>query len=186
MNRRKFIRDSSLMASALTLTPSLDWGAESLSPPADQKRIDRQALVTRHDIDWASLDGQIPLGNGNFAFNADGTGLETVGGNTMSHWCWHNFPLPPGVTRDDIKPWATPDHGRLKGLTTKPPEAIFNWERDNPQPLNLGRIGFISEEGERLTAADVQVDARRLEFVDRTVDQPFHLPGPTGCSANVC
>ena len=164
MNRRKFIRDSSLMASALTLTPSLDWGAESLSPPADQKRIDRQALVTRHDIDWASLDGQIPLGNGNFAFNADGTGLETVGGNTMSHWCWHNFPLPPGVTRDDIKPWATPDHGRLKGLTTKPPEAIFNWERDNPQPLNLGRIGFISEEGERLTAADVQVDARRLEL----------------------
>src|ERR1035441_9589153 len=70
--------------------------------------IDRHALVTRHDIDWPNLNGQIPLGNGNFAFNADGIGLETVGGNTMCHWCWHSFPLPPGVTKNDIKPWATP------------------------------------------------------------------------------
>ena len=44
------------------------------------------------------------------------------------------------------------------------PRPIFNWERDNPQPLNLGRIGFISQEGERLTAADVHVDSRHLEL----------------------
>lgn len=165
MNRRKFIRKTSFIASALAVTPSLNWAAgESLLTPKDKKSIDRRALVTRHDINWPSLDGQIPLGNGNFAFNADGTGLETVGGNTMSQWCWHNFPLPPGVTQNDIRPWATPDHGRLRGLTTTPPEAIFNWERDNPQPLNLGRIGFISQEGERLTGADVHVDARHLEL----------------------
>src|SRR5271168_1990782 len=123
MNRRKFIRNTSFIASALVMKPSLNWADGSLAP-TDKKNIDRHALVTRHDIDWPSLDGQIPMGNGNFAFNADGTGLETVGGNTMSHWCWHNFPLPQGVTQEDIKPWATPDHGRLKGLTTRPPTPI--------------------------------------------------------------
>jgi len=127
--------------------------------------IDRHALVTRHDIDWPALDGQIPLGNGNFAFNADGTGLETVCGNTMCHWCWHSFPLPPGVTKDDIKPWATPDHGHLTiNPTTREPGPIFNWERSNPQPLNLGRIGFVNHLGERLTAAEVHVDSRHLEL----------------------
>ena len=129
-----------------------------------QTPIDRHALVSRHDIDWPSLYGQIPLGNGNFAFNADGTGLETVGGNTMCHWCWHSFPLPPGVTPDDIKPWATPDHGRLKGATTKEPEAIYNWERLNPQPLNLGRLGFTDENGTRLQASAVHVVARHLDL----------------------
>jgi len=165
MNRRKFITTtSSFMAVALAMTTSPNAVAQHLSAADNKKPVDRQALVTRHNIDWPSLDGQIPLGNGNFAFNADGTGLETVGGNTMSHWCWHSFPLPPGVTQEDIKPWATPDHGRLKGVTARSPRAIFNWQRENPQPLNLGRIGFINQEGERLTAADVQVNARVLEL----------------------
>src|SRR5579872_4549054 len=90
-----------LLGSALGL-------AAAPAPP-----IDRHAVVSRHDLDWPSLPGQIPLGNGNFAFNADGTGLETVGGNTMCHWCWHSFPLPPGVAQSQIRPWATPDHGRM-------------------------------------------------------------------------
>ena len=60
-------------------------------------RIDRQALVTRHNIAWNEATGQIPLGNGEFCFNADGTGLQTFGGNSMSHWGWHSFPLPEGV-----------------------------------------------------------------------------------------
>lgn len=133
--------------------------------PADpQSPIDRHALVTRHDIDWPNLDGQIPLGNGNFAFNSDGTGLETVGGNTMCHWCWHSFPLPPGVTTNDLKPWATPDHGRVTTDTSPDPQPLADWERENPQPLNLGRLGFVSQDGERLTGSDVKVDARHLDL----------------------
>src|ERR1039457_3622336 len=109
--------------------------ASGLSMAADSNPpIDRHALVTRHDIDWPSLNGQIPLGNGNFAFNADGTGLETVGGNIMCHWCWHSFPLPSGVTKSEIRPWATPDHGRMTTTTSPDPGPIARWERDNPQP----------------------------------------------------
>ncbi len=146
----------------LSLLGLLGSGWPAAAQP--QSPIDRQALVTRHDINWPSLGGQIPLGNGNFAFNVDGTGLETVGGNTMCHWCWHSFPLPSGVTKSEIKPWATPDHGRLTKPTTLDPGPIARWERENPQPLNLGRIGFISQEGERLTASQVRMDSRHLEL----------------------
>ncbi len=140
-------------------------------------RIDRHALVSRHDIDWPSLQDPIPLGNGNFAFNADGTGLETFAGNTMSHWCWHNFPLSPGVTPDQIKPWATPDSGRLRGDTTKPDEAIYNWERLNPQPLNLGRLGFVDETGTRLAASDIRMESRHLELWSGLLTSRFSYRG---------
>jgi len=139
--------------------------------------IDRHALVSRHDIDWTSLWGEIPLGNGNFAFNADGTGLETVRGNTMSHWCWHSFPLPPGVTPNDIKPWATPDHGRLTGTTSKPPEAIYNWERLNPQPLNLGRLGFIDEKGARLQPSMIGNISRHMDLWSGLLTSHFTYRG---------
>jgi hypothetical protein len=144
---------------------------------APQPPIDRHALVSRHDIDWPSLQGQIPLGNGNFAFNADGTGLETVGGNTMSHWCWHNFPLPPGVTQDAIKPWATPDQGRLKGKTTPMPAPIAEWEKYNPQPVNLGRLGFIDGKGARLQPAGVQITSRHLDLWSGLLTSKFTCNG---------
>jgi len=148
-------------------------GADTQAP------IDRHALVSRHDIDWPALGGQIPLGNGNFAFNADGTGLETVGGNTMSHWCWHDFPLPPGFTQNDVKPWATPDHGRLTGKTTPPPAELALWEKLNPQPVNLGRLGFIDEKGARLQSADVQVNSRHLELWTGLLTSQFTFDGET-------
>ena len=162
---RKFIRKLSFIAFLMAVLPMLSWAAEGSPAPKTNPPIDRHGLVSRHDIDWPSLEGQIPLGNGNFAFNVDGTGLETVGGNTLSHWNWHNFPLPPGVTKSEIRPWGTPDHGRMtQPLTTRDPGPIADWEYNNPQPLNLGRIGFINQEGDRLTGSDVQMVSRHLEL----------------------
>lgn len=82
MNLRKLFRSAAFLASALAMLPSRNWAAEARFAPNGKMAIDRHALVARHDISWPGLAGQIPLGNGNFAFNADGTGLQTVGGNT--------------------------------------------------------------------------------------------------------
>ena len=178
MNLIQFIRKSSYMALALAMMPSLNRAAEPRFATNDKIAIDRHALVARHDINWPQLAGQIPLGNGNFAFNADGTGLQTVGGNTMSHWCWHNFPLPPGVTKEQLRPWATPDHGRMtQPLTTRDPEPLATWEYVNPQLLNLGRIGFINQHGERLAASDIQVDTRHLELWTGLLTSHFRYLG---------
>ena len=77
--------------------------------------IDRQALVTRHNIEWNEVAGEIPLGNGEFAFNVDGTGLQTFGGNAMSHWGWHSAPLPAGCSAADVPATGTVDRGRIVG-----------------------------------------------------------------------
>ena len=63
-----------------------------------EERIDRHALVTRHNITWNEVGGLLPLGNGEFCFGADATGLQTFAGNSMSHWGWHSFPLPEDWT----------------------------------------------------------------------------------------
>jgi len=63
--------------------------------------IDRQALVTRHTIERDCVDDNprsvLQVGNGEFAFNADVTGLQTFHGQTLSNWGWHEDPLPKGM-----------------------------------------------------------------------------------------
>ena len=65
-------------------------------------KIDRHALVSRHNVELAAIDPSAPLtvGNGEFGFTADVTGLQTLNATyasfpplqTMSHWGWHKVP----------------------------------------------------------------------------------------------
>ena len=88
-------------------------------------RIDRAALGARHNPILRELDPLSPLslGNGEFAFTADITGLQTFPEShntamplcTMSQWGWHTSPLPPGLDPRDFRlairnPWPV---GRL-------------------------------------------------------------------------
>ena len=161
--------------------------------------IDRHAVVSRHPIDWPDLLGQIPLGNGNFAFNADGTGLQTFGGNTMSHWCWHSFPLPEGARQEDVKPWAAVEKGRLKGAgtyplfddwhaqhrfqrengygVTTPPPLLKDWLSFNPHPLNLGRLGFVDADGQRLAVDECVSLSHRLDVWTGLLTSRFSYKG---------
>ena len=64
--------------------------------------IDRQALVTRHNVVLHQFDAGNPLtvGNGGFAFTVDATGLQTFPEafeqttplGTLSDWGWHTIP----------------------------------------------------------------------------------------------
>ncbi|WP_103063952.1 hypothetical protein [Actinomyces qiguomingii] len=87
--------------------------------------IDRQALVSRHDIHLHADSPELvlTLGNGDFAFSADATGLQTftsrhdpsgldphtpaslsariLEGTTQSTWGWHEQPNPSGHALTD-------------------------------------------------------------------------------------
>jgi len=131
-------------------------GGRAAAPPA----IDRQALVSRHHVTLTSLDTESPLsvGNGEFAFTVDATGLQTfpeayeqtIPLGTLSQWGWHTFPNPENwhIDRFAFKEFAS--HGRMVGYADIPGERTpeINWLRGNPHRLHLGRIGF------RLTRAD--------------------------------
>jgi len=59
--------------------------------------IDRQAVVSQFNPVRYESSNSTPMqvGNGNFAFGVDVTGLQTFYPfGTLSSWGWHNFSLP--------------------------------------------------------------------------------------------
>ncbi len=111
-------------------------------------KIDRYAVVSRHNITTTVLDTLSPaqVGNGEFAFNMDITGLQTfVPFNTLAQWSWHSFPLPKGVKILDYQgvniPTFCKDVSYEDFDQSKP--VISEWLTKNPHRFNLGRIGFI-------------------------------------------
>jgi len=119
--------------------------------------IDRHALVTRHDVVLTNFDVANPLsvGNGEFAFTVDATGLQTFPEafehttplGTLSDWGWHTIPNTNGWSIDTFQFKEFPDpNGRLVPYADVPgnkmtPEA--KWLRENPHRLHLGQIGFV-------------------------------------------
>ena len=85
--------------------------AAPVSPVAPAAPIDRQALVTRHNVTLTAIDRHAPimLGNGDLGFTADITGLQTFPEQyselapllTMAQWAWHSFPNPEGYTEQN-------------------------------------------------------------------------------------
>lgn len=141
--------------------------------------IDRQAVVRRHQLEWSTTKDVIPLGNGEFAFGADCTGLQTFRGNTMSHWGWHSDPLPPSCTPDQIPATGTITTGRnLAAVTTfgATPE-LSKWLRFNPHRMNLFRLRFLHEDGRPLAEAEIANPRRHLDPWTGLLTSHFDLSG---------
>lgn len=103
---------------------------------AASNRIDRREVVGRHSIASCRAELPVPLGNGEFCFNADGTGFQTLAGSAMDHRGWFALPVPTGVDPADIPPTGTYMHGRIQDKDVFPEgrEALFEWMTDSPQP----------------------------------------------------
>ncbi len=120
--------------------------------------IDRHALVTRHNPRLTKIDplGPLSLGNGEFAFTADVTGLQTFPRLyadamplcTMSQWGWHTRPLPSSLQTQKLRPKLYDTYGRKVGYNTSSEgqTELFNWLRENPHRLHLGQIGLCLSE----------------------------------------
>ena len=88
------------------------------------EKIDRKAVVRRHNITINQNDPKKPIqvGNGEFAYNVDITGMQTFfAHNTMAHWAWHAMPLPYGLKVADFKGRTYKVNGRpgSKGIKTQ-------------------------------------------------------------------
>ncbi len=147
------------------------FGQETVEREKDTEKqppINRKDLVTRHNIRWGWEErGQIPMGNGEFCFNVDGTGLQTFGGNTMSHWGWHSFPLPDGFTKDQVPETGSfikvKESQRYIGPDTIPEgmQELAHWMTINPHITNLGRLRFVRYDGLPLTVEDITSNGNR-------------------------
>ena len=154
--------------------------------------IDRHALVTRHNVTLTAAAADCPLqvGNGEFAFSADVTGLQTfpefyeLGGIplcTQAHWAWHSAPAPEGLSRKDLRLAMWDTHGRPVPYPTdaKGQTKLFNWLRENAHMLHLGQVGFAltRRDGKPATIQDIQKIRQRLDLWSGVLTSQFEFEG---------
>ncbi len=122
-----------------------------------EKKIDRQALVGRNNPVVEQIDtlASLSVGNGEFAFTVDVTGLQTfpeiykkgVPLGTQSQWGWHAFPNPDALTHDETLRDYDFGHGHTEPYAVEFKEKgrqrdAAQWYRANPHRLHLGMLGF--------------------------------------------
>ncbi len=181
---------------ALLLATPAALHAADMPVSTTKSNLDRHALVTRHNVTLEGYDAKNPfqLGNGEFAFAVDATGLQTFTTTlgTFSNWGWHTFPNRQGFREEETwseivgggghkanyafvanrEPNRTPEQkARAKGA--------FDWYRRAPHRLHLGRIGFelLHRDGSPAKQADLQKIRQTLDLWTGTVRSTFELDG---------
>lgn len=119
-------------------------------------KIDRFALVTRHNVFINAFDSlsSLSVGNGEFAFTVDATGLQTfpeiyengVCLGTMSEWGWHSFPNDSGYQLNEAYKFYEVE-GReipyaIQWNEPKRKKNAANYFRENPHRLQLANFGL--------------------------------------------
>ncbi|HEX3811775.1 MAG TPA: hypothetical protein VHX59_02945 [Mycobacteriales bacterium] len=158
--------------------------------------IDRRALVTRHNVRLTAADPLEPLsvGNGEFAFTADVTGLQTLREfhadgmrlGTHAHWSWHTAPNPDGFTLEESSVDYRTSDGRIVPYFDEDRDAAASsdraaraqaWLQSNPHRLDLGRIGFIRDDGGRIGVDEIRSVDQQLDLWRGVLTSRFSLDG---------
>lgn len=134
--------------------------------------IDRHAIVSHFNPIRNASNPTTPMqvGNGNFAFGADVTGLQTfLPFAIMSTWGWKNDSFPPNRTLGDIENYkgvSWYSHGRLVQYEFGGVEDIQQWLISNPNRVNLGRVGllFLDEGGREVSVLEQEFQDIRQEL----------------------
>ena len=151
--------------------------------------IDRKALVRRHNPVLRQLDPLSPLslGNGEFAFTADITGLQTLAQSyentmplcTMSQWGWHTSPPPVDFKHKPLRLTQYDSYGRSVGYQTSSDgqAELYNWLRENPHRLHLGQISLCLTNGEKIREQDCSDIHQELDLWVGRLTSTFSLSG---------
>src|SRR4030095_8843515 len=131
--------------------------------------INRQAVVQRHNVHINKIDSlsSLSVGNGNFAFTVDATGMQSfpdtyangVPLGTQSVWGWHSFPNTENLRIEEAQKVYELE-GRKISYTVQPKEPerakkAVEYFRVNPHRLQLGNIGLeIKKKDGSLAAVD--------------------------------
>lgn len=158
-----------------------------------QTKINRKALVARHNVVNHAMDtlASLTVGNGRFAFTVDATGLQTfpeyyangVPLGTQSEWGWHSFPNLKNTDRNQAL--QTYDlEGRKISYRVQPKapqqarEAV-EYFRVNPHRLQLGNIGLniILSNGSQASVNDIREVIQELDLWTGTIQSKFKVEG---------
>lgn len=155
--------------------------------------IDRLALVTRHNVILHEVDtlGSLSVGNGEFAFTVDVSGLQTfyesyengIPLGTQAQWAWHRMPSERHFSINDVAemytscdgtevPYAVQHTGGIAGAATKSLRA-------NPHRLHLGTLGLVlrKENGEEAEIGDLKEISQQLDLWSGGIESTYKVEG---------
>ncbi len=163
--------------------------------------INRENLVKRHNPKLTEIDFESPisLGNGNFAFTADITGLQTLYTEyaavnaplcTMSQWGWHTAPNRNGggYALDDLQMTEYEVKGKKYhyAVESKPgSEEVYDWLRHNPHKFNLAKIS-LKLDGKAINTADISDIRQELDLYSGVLNSSFSVSGKKVTVVTVC
>lgn len=157
-------------------------------------RIDRKALVTRHNVTMTEVNKDSPLsvGNGRFCYTADITGMQTFPElykdrmplSTMSEWGWYSSPNTEGYQLSDVFTYLDA-HGK------QVPYPIGNaagreYLRANPHQTGLALIGLQKIGGEALSVNELGDMSQCLDVWQGMLNSRFKLSGSPVEIATFC
>jgi len=141
------------------------------------------------------VDPHAPLmvGNGNLAFTADITGLQTFPEQyspiapllTMAQWAWHSFPNPNGYTEADglvqvpVRSRGQQPYPWIRDWSELDKKPALNWLRENPHRFSLGRIALVLRRADGTPAVftDLSETRQKLDLWTGTLTSSFRFDG---------
>ncbi len=196
MDRRAFLKTGmgTIAAGAILANDGCATWVPGTGDRTGAPHIDRRKLVQRHNPTFKNMDtlNVLTVGNGNFAFGADITGLQTFQNDynrgiplsTLSHWGWHNQLDPHDWTDSTYPTTLLKDccgrpvpyllSGRTPDLIN---EANFLYARTTR--MNLGRIGLILTDGNGrpATLTDIHTPVQTLDLWTGQLESHFIFGG---------
>ncbi|RAW00993.1 hypothetical protein DQQ10_12195 [Pseudochryseolinea flava] len=155
-------------------------------------KIDRFALVSRNNVVLHAPDtlGSLSVGNGEFAFTVDISGLQTyykayengVSLGTQTQWGWHSIPHDKFTVEDVAVKYESCDG-------TMAPYAIQHSQgsagaataslRANPHRLHLGLIGLVllKENGDEVALHELENTFQKLDLWTGKIETTYTVEG---------
>jgi hypothetical protein len=158
-----------------------------------QQKIDRKAVVTRHNVQITAIDtlASLTVGNGAFAFTVDATGLQTfperyqngIPLGTESEWGWDSYKNTNNYkfseTLRDYKQYGRDISYSVQVKEPKHSQEAVNWFRQNPHLLQLGNLGFeiTKKDGSLGQPKDIENISQKLNLWTGEIESYFEVEG---------
>jgi hypothetical protein len=153
------------------------------------QKIDRKAVVQRHNVVVNKIDSlsSLSVGNGNFAFTVDATGMQSfpeayakgVPLGTESVWGWHSFPNTEKLKIEESQKTYELEGRKLSyTVQLKEPERskkAVEYFRVNQHRLQLGNIGLEikKKNGSLATSDDIKNINQQLDLWTGVITSSF-------------
>lgn len=158
-------------------------------------QIDRKAVVQRHTVRVSKADAlsSLSVGNGNFAFTVDVTGMQSfpedyaagVPLGTQSVWGWHTNPGNYNFA-ETLKEYDF--NGKKVSYSVQTKSPAVDYFRANPHRLQLGNVGLVitKKDGSIATLQDIKNIDQQLDMWAGEILSRFTVEGDTVNVITVC